>query len=467
VLERAYERIGEALAFLPAEQGEKIVVEIFPDARGLSGATGLTIDEIETSGTIAVCKFHRLMVTSPLATANGYSWADTLAHEFTHLVISKKSHNTIPIWLHEGIAKYYESLWRGDIGMALSPSSEKLLAKARRKKDYVTFEEMHPSMAKLPSQEKAALAFAEVFTVIRFVHERFGLQAIAEILEHTRDGAPLEKALKTVIGMGLKKLERAWKRYLKTLPLNESTQARRREIQLAANEEEAQQERPMEVIEDRVLHDFTRLGELMQLRGHHHAAIIEYEKAYEKAGVKYPTLAYRLARAYVDVGQGKRAQRVLEESLAHHTDDSDAMLLLGRILFTNKVYAKAQKYFEEANLFNPFNPEIHAALAKLFEMQGATEDANRSKRFFALAAKPRARREFDLPPPDVGEARVNVVTPNWRPFRLDGGSHRASPAWGLGVTAGEHAIEYDGETRTLDVHIFTTEPGVEKTLLLR
>ena len=88
VLEQAYREIGGALDFLPAEFGEKIVVEIYPDALGLAAATGLTVGEIETSGTIAVAKYHRLMITSPLGTANGYGWADTIAHEFIHLVIS-------------------------------------------------------------------------------------------------------------------------------------------------------------------------------------------------------------------------------------------------------------------------------------------------------------------------------------------------------------------------------------------
>src|SRR5690606_21850179 len=134
-------------------------------ARGLANVSTLTVQEIETSGTIALCKFNRLMVTSPKALARGYSWLDTLAHELIHLVISEKSKNTVPIWLHEGLAKYSESLWRDGVpGLALDPASENLLASAVKKNDLVTFEQMHPSMAKLPSQEKTALAFAEVFT---------------------------------------------------------------------------------------------------------------------------------------------------------------------------------------------------------------------------------------------------------------------------------------------------------------
>ncbi|MBI3178877.1 MAG: hypothetical protein HYZ27_04410, partial [Deltaproteobacteria bacterium] len=221
VLEAAYRNIAGDLRFLPAERGEKIVVEIYPDARGLAGATGLTVPEIETSGTIAVCKFHRLMITSPLATVAGYDWGDTLAHEFVHLVISKKAHNRIPIWLHEGIAKFYESRWKGKAGESLAPYSEKLLAEAVRKKKLITFDEMHPSMAKLPSQEAAGLAFAEVFTVIEYLVKTYGPEGVPKVLELAGKGVELERALKQTFGAGIPGIESKWKQYLAKRPFRE------------------------------------------------------------------------------------------------------------------------------------------------------------------------------------------------------------------------------------------------------
>ena len=54
----------------------------------------LTEDEIETTGTIALSKYNKLMVVSPRATLFGYPWMDTLAHEYTHLVVSRGSRTT-------------------------------------------------------------------------------------------------------------------------------------------------------------------------------------------------------------------------------------------------------------------------------------------------------------------------------------------------------------------------------------
>ena len=168
-LEKAYDAVTEAYAFEPKY---RIVVDVLHDPQGLAQVSTLTEKEITTSGTIALCKFNRLMITSPKAMGRGYSWLDTLAHEFIHLVISEKSQNEVPIWLHEGLAKYSESLWYGEPGLALEAASENLLADAVRKNGLITFDQMHPSMAKLPSQEDTALAFSEVFTVIEFLHRR-------------------------------------------------------------------------------------------------------------------------------------------------------------------------------------------------------------------------------------------------------------------------------------------------------
>ena len=49
------------------------------------------------------------MVTSPKAVVRGYDWLDTLAHEYVHFVVGNASKNTVPIWMHEGLAKYLES----------------------------------------------------------------------------------------------------------------------------------------------------------------------------------------------------------------------------------------------------------------------------------------------------------------------------------------------------------------------
>ena len=67
-LERAYQKITAAYDFKPTHI---IPVDVLNDPRGLAQVSSLTEKEITTSGTIALCKYNRLMITSPKALARG------------------------------------------------------------------------------------------------------------------------------------------------------------------------------------------------------------------------------------------------------------------------------------------------------------------------------------------------------------------------------------------------------------
>ncbi len=153
-LESALREIGGDIRYTP---GRKMVVEAYPDIESFTAVSTLTKKEIDTSGTIALCKFNRLMITTPRAFFHGYQWMDTLAHELTHYLLSRRSNNSVPLWLHEGIAKFEEIRWRAKKGGEMSISSQSLLSDALKKNELITFEKMYPSFAMLPSQEQAQL----------------------------------------------------------------------------------------------------------------------------------------------------------------------------------------------------------------------------------------------------------------------------------------------------------------------
>jgi len=306
----------------------------------------------------------------------------------------------------------------------------------------VTFAQMHPSMAKLPSQEEAALAYAEVFTVIEYLVGRFGKASVPKLLTLAATGVEVEAALQQLYGMRLPALEVAWHKYLQTRHFRDIPGAAPRRIKLVTNEKEAQTEAPLETMDDKVTHDLARLGELLQLRGHHTAAVVEYEKAYARSGVRYASLINKLARAYVAVGRAQDATRLTDKLLLAQPDDTDALLLAGRIALESKQDAVAAKRFEAVALINPFNPEIHVALAKIYGAAGQTEKAARAQRFAELAMTPRPTRTYELPAENAGQAWLSLVAPHWGEVRLDGGEPMVTPWWHQPVVAGTHTVEY-------------------------
>ena len=47
----------------------------------------------------AIAKWGRVTMLSPRAMTHGYAWADTLAHELTHLSITRATRDRAPLWL--------------------------------------------------------------------------------------------------------------------------------------------------------------------------------------------------------------------------------------------------------------------------------------------------------------------------------------------------------------------------------
>jgi tetratricopeptide (TPR) repeat protein len=149
-----------------------------------------------------------------------------------------------------------------------------------------------------------------------------------------------------------------------------------------------------------------------------------------------------LARAYVEVGRAGDAQALLERALGTHPEDSDAHLLVARLRFGAGDHAGAQQHYEAVALQNPFNPEVHAALAKLYETLGQASKAEQARRFLQLAQKPRPSRTYELPAPPAGNARLRVVTPRWTQVRIAARPPQAAPAWDVPVEAGTVTVEY-------------------------
>jgi tetratricopeptide (TPR) repeat protein len=358
-LEKAYAALGDDFGWRPSEP---VRVEIYPEVADLARVSTLTLKEIETSGTIALCKYNRLMIVSPRALIAGYPWLDTLTHEYTHYVVTRVSRNGVPIWLHEGLAKFEERRWRGPSGGGLTPVMEHLLATGLLRKHLITFAQMHPSMAKLPSQEDTALAFAEVYTVVEYLHEKSGWPGVRALIGKLRDGKPLDD------------LERDWRawlrgRKLRTHPglLPAETELRFRKA--GSKPTEASEDDSARIGEERA-RKWARLGGLLRARHRLQAAAVEYEKAQAIVGAGHPSVANKLARTYLELGEPGRAIAAAEAELELYPDQAAPNATLGDAWVQKGDAAKAQPFYLQALAINPFDPSVHCGLAKTFTQTG-------------------------------------------------------------------------------------------------
>lgn len=383
VLDRAYEEIGAELEHKPPTP---IRVEIYPMTATLAKVSSLSEDEIRTSGTIALCKYNRLMITSPKALMRGYGWADTLAHEYVHYVINHKTRAQVPIWMHEGMAKFLERRWRGQDQHLLPPSSEHLLRKRLDANKLITFEQMHPSMAKLPSQEDAAVAFAEVYTVMEYLHGKLGTGALAKVLDNINKGMDAKLAYATALSTTFKVFEGEWKTYMIARPKVDYPDEKLYDEKLRFKEDKVQAKRSeLSEIPKPAARDHMKLGELLQARERYGAAAAQYLKAIRLMGDKHPVLQTRLAQSYLAQGKAKEAMSALDPIRQSYPSYVGVWLRLGEASLILGKPQQARDYLLEAAYINPFDPEVHTLLERAYKSSGQSDRAAHEAKLLQLA----------------------------------------------------------------------------------
>jgi len=359
----------------------KVRVEVLGAPTDLSRLSTLTEAEIRGSGTIALCKYNKLMLVSPKALVTGYDWLDTAAHEYVHYAVALKAGPRAPIWLHEGIAKWWESRWRGAGGEDYEPYAAALVKRAVETNKLVTFEQMHPSMAKLPTQELASLAYAQVLLAVEYLVQRGGPGVVGRVLDLVAAGASADVAVSTALGVPWPDFLAAWKAHMASRPLPRGGASALRRLRFADDPREGGPWAEWADLPDQASRNHARLGQLMRERGRWTAARLEYRKAIDRAGARVPILANQYAIAAVMSGQKAEAERVLGEAIAWTPGYAALRVQLARLLLERKEFARAREHLVMANRQDPHDPEIHAGLALAAEGLGDPGGASRERRF--------------------------------------------------------------------------------------
>lgn len=363
-LEKARTALGKDLGW-KSPDGEKVRIEVYPSSDHFARVSTLTRREIQTTGTIALCKFNRLMITTPRALVHGYPWIDTLVHEYTHMVIVKASNNTVPIWLHEGIAKYSETRWRLPPGAEMDVSIESVLAEASNKGHFIEFDRMHPSIAKLPSAWEAHLAFAEVTSAVAFIKERGGEDALSDVLNRMKGGKETKEAVAEVTGVPWKDFDNEWKTYLGEQKLKFRPELEVLPIALkdAIGNDDKDAKEQYHALKDKS-RQFMRLGDLLKNENRFDAALIEYRKAQKAQGTHAPMIGHKIGLTLLRVGRLGEAASSLEDVLDLYPDYAPALVDLADVSMQKGDMEAAREFAWKAVTVNPYDPRTHKILAE-------------------------------------------------------------------------------------------------------
>lgn len=382
--------LGKALPVLENAfgkvEGSAIAVHIYPKTEDLSRVSGLTVAQIRASGTIALCKYNRLMVTSPADLVFGYPWADTVAHELVHWFVIKRGGPKVPVWLHEGLARSFEGAWRGSQPNDLDREERNVLGLARKHSKFITLQKMSPSMALLPTQEDTQLAFAEVHHAAAWLLERSATldgksTAAGQVAAEAGRmvglfGAGLDEAqvLARLTGLSLAAFQAQWKRDLGKADLGDTAERTERIRPTPLVFRGAGPQPGAKVLGEQA-RKYAALGDRLAVLKRPQAAAIEYRKAIAAGGQDGPLLVARLVRVLLDLGKNAEAEEYLTPALEQHPQHAPLFVLRGRVEVAQGHWKLALEALDQAAWLNPFDPQLHALAAQAYVGLGQEGDA--------------------------------------------------------------------------------------------
>ena len=208
-------RVREQLALdLGVELPKPLRVDFVRDQFTLAAMTGLPEEAARTTGTVAVAKWGRVTMNLARATQQGYPWLDTLAHEMTHLALSRGTREHAPLWLQEGVAKLEETRWRDRQPLDDVPAVDDVAKNAVDIGLARPFDKLGPSIAMLPTANEAAMAFAEVTSFVRYVTKTSAPTVLPNLLVRLKASDDIDSAIKDVSGDDLATWQAKWRAWL-------------------------------------------------------------------------------------------------------------------------------------------------------------------------------------------------------------------------------------------------------------
>jgi tetratricopeptide (TPR) repeat protein len=243
---------------------------------------------------------------------------------------------------------------------------------------------MHPSMAYLDSADEAALAFAQVSTMVEHLRDRAGADAVSRALDRVRDGADALDAVTAVAGDPTPdQFMQSWRASLAKMSLIRRKLEAAPTVLGAASDEYGVD--PV-LSKRRDLTGHARLGDLLRLAQKHDAALIEYGRAMPEDEPPSPLIVARAAESLVALGRVDEAVMRLEASIADYPEVPATRKALAVLFLARGRARDALNHFRAAADINPFDPSVQTALADLHARFGARELAARHARYARVLA---------------------------------------------------------------------------------
>ncbi len=346
-------------------------------------------------GALGVSFGRVLVMDSPTARQLGeYNWASVFWHELAHTFHLALSADRVPRWFSEGLAVHEQRKARQGWGHQPTIPWIQALAQGRLK----PASEMDDGLMRPDYPQQIVFTYLQASLVFQVIEERWGFDAIVDMIHGYRDGGSTESIFRDVLGVELEDFDEEFDQYLR--------ERFQRPIQALVEIGEM----PGPMADLRALQDYVRshpgslvgrlrLGAMLMRE----EQLDEAEEQFEEALRMFPEYGeadspyWFLAQIHQERGELQRAAAALrrlnelsESNYRALVTEADLLEELGRP-------AEAAAALNKAVLVWPYEMELHRRLADLNATIGDHEGAVRERQaVLALAPADRAEAYYRL-----------------------------------------------------------------------
>jgi tetratricopeptide (TPR) repeat protein len=338
-----------------------ITVEIFPTQKDFAVRTfGMPGGD----GFLGVCFGKLVTMNSPASRgANPTNWESVLWHEFCHVVTLHKTRNKMPRWLSEGISVYEEREQVRSWGQVMNPRYRELILAGGA----TPVSKLSSAFLRPPTPMHLQFAYYESSMVVQYVVERFGAEALRQVLAELGESVAINDALARHTEP-IDKLDANFAAWLKgqAETLGKDVDWQRPELELDAGSDAM---RAWVEAHPASFYGWLGYGRAL-LAEHKHKEAVEPLK---KAAALYPTYGEAggpwvlLAAAYREAGDAKAEREMLEKHVALNAEAVEPRVRLMELASADKDWKAVAEVASQLAGINPLIPAPHRHAAAAAE----------------------------------------------------------------------------------------------------
>ncbi len=360
-LENIYKEYEKIFGYSPRE--EKVRVEIYNTKKEFARCSTLGEDIVDKTGVVGICKYNRIMLLSPENLPFGYRWVDTLAHEYIHFILNRITEFNLPLYLHEGTARYFDTMYRSSVSLSMTIGNLSNLLDAKENDKIIHFDNFVGSLVYLDSQEQVTLAFNQLSDFVDYLISNYGVDKYKDFLFSYKNKTSGKENYYKIF---LEHFDDIYKNWLLSLETKKDIV---KDYKGAKSDIKFFGEQDINNLIGLNIEEYIKLGDKYYNIKNYKIALYQYEKALSIEPYN-PVVMTKVARVNMEIKKYSQVEKILLDCININPNYVSAYELLFEFYYLNGQFDKIIKLYEIILDINPFNYNIRKKIAEVYSDLG-------------------------------------------------------------------------------------------------